>query len=427
LTRWDDDFEKHPVRLRLNQIRDLLDQIGEAEDPGTEAELQRLRDVLSYTRTAIDRADPHLVPRTLLDQADQHATNLFNSAAAFRDSRDRDHLVNANAQADVLLETMARWPVIREPVDIDDVRDRITRFRRSAGQLLQQLRQDANETRAALDSVRAEIERLREQAAADAESARQAGEDRLGAIEGRLQELTATIDSQKGRLDEAIEQYQRQFSESEQTRAQRFEEFADKQREEGRSYLSQLEADGQAGLESIKNDAEEALAAIRKQEEDARTLVAALGAVGASGGYGTYAEQQRRAANFWRWVVVAALGVVGIGAILFVATLPSGEVNWQRYTAKVLISVPLFAIAGYAATQSNKHRRAERQARKAELELAALEPYLSLLPPEKRDEIKTQVALRFFGQPLQEEEEGAYPGIGAPQVWDLLQKLVLKR
>jgi 23S rRNA pseudoU1915 N3-methylase RlmH len=416
LTRWDEAFEQHPFRAHLDQLRDLLRDTQEEEDPGAEVELRRLRDVEGYVRTTCDRADPLLLPSALVDQADQHLQRVVALASAFRDSHDARQLVNANAEADQLLEVMARWPVIREAADVDDVRVRITRFRRTASQLLQQYRQEVEAARASLDGLRTDLE-----------SIRGAGQEHLDSLRRRVDEVAATIETQKGRLDEAIAQYQRQFSESEQARSQRFEEVTDRQRSELHQYLESLRTEGQDRLARVEAEAEAMVAGIREKEEEARTLAAKFGAFAISGGYGAYAEQQRKSADLWRRVAVGALCLLAIAAILFLATLPPGEVDWQRYVTKVLVSGPLVAIAGYAASQSHRHRMRERDARKLELELAALEPYLSLLPPEMRNEIKRDIALRVFGQPFREPDEGAQPGVGVSQLWDVLQQVVLKR
>ena len=53
--------------------------------------------------------------------------------------------------------------------------------------------------------------------------------------------------------------------------------------------------------------------------------------------------------------------------------------------------------ATYAARESNKHRRLEILNRKAELELAAINPFIELLPENKKQEIKEKLVEKYFG------------------------------
>jgi hypothetical protein len=73
--------------------------------------------------------------------------------------------------------------------------------------------------------------------------------------------------------------------------------------------------------------------------------------------------------------------------------------DWRLVTFRMAVTLILLVPAFYARSESEKHRKREQQARKMELELASIDPYLELLPPDKRVEIKGKLTERFFGQP----------------------------
>ncbi len=50
--------------------------------------------------------------------------------------------------------------------------------------------------------------------------------------------------------------------------------------------------------------------------------------------------------------------------------------------------VPLGVFAAYAAHKAEQHRQIERNSRRMELELAAINPYLATLPNETQYEVK---------------------------------------
>jgi hypothetical protein len=69
------------------------------------------------------------------------------------------------------------------------------------------------------------------------------------------------------------------------------------------------------------------------------------------------------------------------------------------------VSVPLAAIAAYAASQSSSHRRQERRARQMQLELLSIDPLLAPLPDTERRRIKGEYVPRVFGQPPDADTE----------------------
>ncbi|MDF0535853.1 hypothetical protein PY479_16410, partial [Shewanella sp. A32] len=79
----------------------------------------------------------------------------------------------------------------------------------------------------------------------------------------------------------------------------------------------------------------------------------------------------------------------------------SNSSNYVRDLA--LLGIP----AAYAAKESSKHRELENHNRRAELELASLDPYLEKLPKETKDKVKEELTVKFFGlnQLHQMEEE----------------------
>jgi hypothetical protein len=63
---------------------------------------------------------------------------------------------------------------------------------------------------------------------------------------------------------------------------------------------------------------------------------------------------------------------------------------------QIAIVSALGGIAAYAGRQSGHHRAEETEARNTELRLAAIDPYLALVDPDRRDDIKGGLARRIF-------------------------------
>src|ERR1035437_8176728 len=116
------------------------------------------------------------------------------------------------------------------------------------------------------------------------------------------------------------------------------------------------------------------------------------------GGYATEAKDQRKLADQWRnytvWSAIAGVALV-LGAGVW--TIYDHNVTWSIAGGRFVLSIVVFAVAGYCARQSTAHRQNGDRARRRDLELAAIGPYLDALKPEERTAVRTALAMIWFG------------------------------
>jgi hypothetical protein len=137
-------------------------------------------------------------------------------------------------------------------------------------------------------------------------------------------------------------------------------------------------------------------------------------------GFGKYADEQRTRADIFR-LVALLFGTLAVAWSFVVALLAvNSSFEWTA-VLKLLVSIPLLLVAGYSIQQSGRHRDSERDARRSELELAAIDPYLANLPPEKRDQIKADLAGKMFARLPTDQ----VPPV-LDRVFDLLEKAIKK-
>jgi hypothetical protein len=90
--------------------------------------------------------------------------------------------------------------------------------------------------------------------------------------------------------------------------------------------------------------------------------------------------------------------VVLIGLlILAIYHITGGDFNWKVAIVRIVAFSALLYPATYAARESGKHRRLENLNRKYELDLASINPFIEILPEEKKQEIKEKMVEKFFG------------------------------
>jgi flagellar basal body-associated protein FliL len=60
--------------------------------------------------------------------------------------------------------------------------------------------------------------------------------------------------------------------------------------------------------------------------------------------------------------------------------------------SRALVTAAVAAVGAYAARESGQHRRQERDAKKVQLVLIALEPFIANLPEDSRDDNRAEAA-----------------------------------
>jgi hypothetical protein len=163
---------------------------------------------------------------------------------------------------------------------------------------------------------------------------------------------------------------------------------------------------------------EEGLKRLREQEVAAGKLLAALGAEGTSTGYRLTADAERKQADFWRWVTIAAGIVTAIlGVTLF---LTIHEQSTATVATRIAVVLPLVLLTGYAGKQSAGHRTQEREARRLELAFGSVDAYLADLDAIKRAELKGALTASLYRA---SHGEAAAKADGYPTTADLVPLL----
>lgn len=400
----DDQYNSHPVWSHLDRVDALLDKSADRlSEAGTEAveSHARTRSVSRYARSLLDRSNPDLVAVSRLANLQNQLQSVANELDAFNSNGNAQHLVNAANNCDNVLGQVAGLPAVVLSEDVGEIREDIASFRKSAA--------------AYLRGVESETKNLRN-------SLKNSGKG--------ADELAQEIQNQKGRLDQAIAQFQQQsqdavskqqtqateslsqqqahFSDAQEKRANQFQDELRKATEEldqavdkagqtvdGLVERVTLEADQL--IESTSDKSDDLMAALQEKLEEARRIVNVVGNVGMTGDYQRNAEVQRKAANRWRWAAIG-LFVLAAGMVaLLLGFFAPAELGVAPTIRRAVIALVLAAPAYYAAQQSRDHRALERRYRSMELELASMNPYLELLPEELQQAVKTELASRYFG------------------------------
>lgn len=397
LPDWDQRVHDHPIIATLREIDEELAELGQPAGAERNESLQRVRRVVARISSLITDADSELLSPDLLDATNTHLPDVRDELRSFRTSGEARWLDSVNAIVDTLIGVVG-WPLAYAATDAAGLRDAASNYRRSVGQLIRGVEEEVKAARARVAELEQAIEATKATIAESVTAGKTDVEASATAAEQRLAAVTAAVEAERARLDTLTAEYQRQFAANEAARTSKSDDAIAEEAEKHEQARAAAQADFEKTTNQLKANAEEVLVDIDAQREQALKVVNATGAIAYSGSYGAYAAQQRLMGDLWALMTVLTLiALIGFG-IWQVLEL-TGTVDSLQLILRLIVTVPAFALVAFAAQQSGKHRENERRARRLELELAAIDPYLSLLDEEKRKEIKEQVAARMFAQP----------------------------
>jgi hypothetical protein len=258
-------------------------------------------------------------------------------------------------------------------------------FRRSAGQLIRRLTDEVDQATGKLESLRGELA----QVVAERDTA-------LEQIRQHQARLEATISEQADRLEQALRETQQQFTDAQDERRSQFTQELDQHKTALDQLVHNTETQTAEAVDQAEKSAEEARDRIEELEQKALKSYNTIGNASVAGHYQQHANVEAGQADLWRWIAVGVFVAAALGALIELI-LRGGTLEWDQTRSRLLLVIPLGALAGFAVAEGRAHRRAERESRRREVELSSLDPYLVLIQDrEKAEDIKLAYARRVF-------------------------------
>ena len=425
MSRWTERFETHPVSSGLSAFDDLVQRCREKaiDDPEALQTVERINQVLALLKARLDAADPTLVPKSLLDHLETRATVIRTGFEGYlAEGGSQSHLDTADSAGDELLLQVSQLIRVSRAEDVEAIRESVSGLRRSVGQHLSNLNDEAGESfqkltqlqqgvdelakvvesqKARLDTAIAEFQKQfseeqssRNATFLDSESKRATAHTQ--AAEARAAEVAQVISDSKARFDALFKQQQ----DSEAKRNEEYRQASETRDKE----VSKLIEDAAAKLDTLLASQEqlygEYFDGLKHYKKRAEDLVHVIGNTGMVGGFQRVANQARAAAVFWRVIALLFLILLIVtGFYMFVIQLEQVD-TIEHLLARAFVTTSFAVVAGYAARQGGRNSKVERYNRKMELELASIDPYIVGLPEETQHRLKELFADRAFGQKL---------------------------
>lgn len=383
MSRWNDQFQSHSFRTSWNTLtQTLADEALHADiDETSLKELARIKKVVKFVESILAQVDPELMPIGLLDSFNQNTTNCLSQLNSFITNKSGGNLVNANTYLDSIITLLSQTPFILSGQQKGALSKAALSYSETINQQIQV-------TETSVNKIKEEVTNI--------ETLIQERQKNLDSLKSQIDTATQTIQSQSA-------DFATQFKLSEIERNNQSKAVINKADLRINEEIGKLNNKIDGEFEKMATKAGKALDVLGKFQDDAAKVFNVVVNTLQAGAYSSYAHEEKKIANYLRW---SAIGLMLTG--VFILTVPeiykiisnieNYSLDWRTTLARIPYSLILFVPAFYLARESNKHRNTEVQNKRRELILSTIDPYLALLPEEKAEQIKLDVAKGIFSE-----------------------------
>ncbi|VEL96888.1 hypothetical protein ALT761_01881 [Alteromonas sp. 76-1] len=426
MSQWDEQLSDHAIHASIENLADrLTDDSLVTEDLNVVEIIDRIKQAASYVESCLNNVIPALVNHSHLNKANSHISSIASELNSYISNSNVGHLNNTSAHIDNLMTQINALPIVKPAISEQSFTRSLVEFKSLAEKSFSEMKKEKDELvksvekmtetsisqQEKLDNLSKEIERFD-----------QGISESLNNFNERFEEVENKYTSQ---LDSRLSEFNEQYDDYSEAFDSKIKESIDANQENISSVISEHKAQYEQQLKSQKEEANSVLEELEEKRAEASNLLQIIGNIGITGNYQNIANNEKSAADNWRRIALGLMVcmVLIIGITIFISA--SNGFDWKLAFFRVGAAFVLAIPAAYAAKESAKHRALENHNRRAELELASLDPYLEKLPEETRHKVKEELTKQFFGlnTPQQKGEEP----VSNKAIFELLKSVIDKK
>lgn len=383
MSAYTEKIETHRVYTDLQNVQDELEIISKIEEkaPVEVEALARIASIIKRFSVTLDNCDKEYIAMAWLDETATALTNIKNHLNTYKTTKDSNYLTNQSfTQLNTVLFNIAKInSVNHEKNEVITVLESTEEYRKVLENYNRQLYEKVKSLSEEITNLRGII----------AEDKKQTEKD--------LNNFKNTINTERQRLDSFATKYQDQmaadqksFSELEGSLKDAFNTAQEERKNVFDSTIGIFKADS---VNLIENYGKK----FSDYEHQVENIVGVVNTNMFSHRYKQVADDAKERSKNWHRLAVFLMAVgAGFAIYTFVVSL-SDDITWIKFIAKIFATITIASGAVYAARQATKQEKVERYARKIEMELVAIDPFIQSLEKEKQSEIKEEIAKKIFG------------------------------
>lgn len=368
-----EDFNDHPIFDKLNNILEMLD----SEDfiDSTPLEYKKyFESAISFILQRLKLSIPELISDSELSKSSNELESVFVNIENFIIEKSNIHLEYAKSGLRNPISRASTFPLMLETpefsfsTEISSFSSKIEREYKKLGEINKTIIQD-------MVSIKEELQKKNDM----------------------VDKLSKSINKKDVEIENLNKEFELEFQKIKDRSISEFNESLVNQKKEFIAQKQELVEDVESIRNGVGNRASEIISDLDEMKQEARILVGLVGETAVTGNYQIIANEHKKSANTWRRIAIICMLLFSAILIYTIFDLNSTDLEWQKALIRVIAALSLSYPATYAARESSKHRNLENINRKAELELAAINPFIELLPTDKKQEIKAGLVERYFG------------------------------
>lgn len=367
-------FEEHEIFERIDQVKARIRE----KEVKEEVDINRLhyfQSSISYVEEKLRVVIPVLVQDAELQNIVKEIDAGLVQVNTFIGNKNDGHLTNAENN---FKNAVNRTRNLISPANSStfEFAKSISNFEKTVLEAYEHLKKKNTELTKELEAVRAEL--------LENKNILEEQNNDIAAKEVEIATLTSSFETQLEAIKETAES--------------NFELSQDTFRSEFDSTKKEFSEEFNLMKENIDADTSDLVEKLGKKLEEGKRIVNVIGNVGVTGNYQLIANEHKNSANNFRIVALIFMSIMSIILIYTIWDVSVSEnYDWTKSLIRLIAAAALSYPATYASRESSKHRKLESTNRRLELELASIEPFIELLPADKKEEVKERLAERYFG------------------------------
>ena len=388
MSKWEDRIQNSATYAAAKKLLTRFDEVdlGNASLEAID-DINRAKLVIELLVDRLDNTDNRLLSVSSIDNIGSYLSNVSSYFDNWQNTRDDTYLGISymNGYIDSILSYI---PSLTPAMDIKETRKAIAGLNRSVGQYK---RTAAKE----IDSISAKgttAEKTIDEKVTEAKN-------EFKTLGVKIDELNKDLKDIKDSSNKISAEQQLSFTKSENIRNEAVNKFIEDQKRTIEETFSKKSNEA----DRITDDIDKKLNATEAKAEDSLARIDELlnmaGDKTLIHDYSSSAKEDKIAAYVWSVVTtILLLVMLGFSCWVVYEIIHTKDTSWQFLVARAFVMLFAGGIAGYTATQSSEHRKAQRANQRTAHQLKALKPYLLSIEDDVklRNEIIKTVAYRIF-------------------------------
>lgn len=388
MSKWEDRIQNSATYTAAKKLLARLNEI-DSDSMSLEAidAINRAKLVIELLVDRLDNTDSRLLSISNLDNISSHLSNASSCFDNWQNTRD-DMYLGISYMNGYIDNILSYIPSLTPTMDIKETRKAIAGLNRSVGQYK---RTAAKE----IDSISAKgtaAEKTIDEKVTEAKN-------EFEALGVKIDELNKDLKDIKDSSNSISTEQQLSFTKSENIRNEAVNKFIEDQKRTIEETFSKKSDEA----DRITDDIDKKLNATEAKAEDSLARIDELlnmaGDKTLIHDYSSSAKEDKIAAYVWSVITtILLLIMLGFSCWVVYEIIHTKDASWQFLVARAFVMLFAGGIAGYTATQSSEHRKAQRANQRTAHQLKALKPYLLSIEGDVklRNEIIKTVAYRIF-------------------------------